>query len=64
MSTALACVRACVHTLYVRTGEACLGTSTSKCMSVAENECSLGSDGWLRTSAYAEVMLYRASDLT
>ncbi len=60
-------VRAYVRTyvrMYVRAGEACLGTSTSKCMSVAENECNVGSDGWLRTSAYTEAMLYRASDLT
>ncbi len=43
------CVRACVRTYvpaYVRVGEACLGASD---VSVAGNECSLGSDGWLRT---------------
>ncbi len=34
MSTALACVRACVRT-YVPVGEACLGTSAVR---VAENE--------------------------
>ncbi len=48
MSTGLACVRA--YVLYVCVGEACLGASE---VSVAGNECSLGSaaDGWLRTSA-------------
>ncbi len=36
--------------MHVRVSEACLGTSE---VSVAGNECSLGSasDGWLRTSA-------------
>ncbi len=54
MSTALnvlACARACVPACaYVRVGEACLRTS-AVWNSVAGNECSLGSDGWLRTSA-------------
>ncbi len=34
--------------MYVHVREACLGTSE---VSVAGNECSLGSDGRLRTSA-------------
>ncbi len=39
------CVRACI-----RVGEVCLGTS-EVLDSVGGYECSLGSDGWLRTSA-------------
>ncbi len=48
-----ACVRACVYT-YVCVGEACLGVSE---VSVAGNVCSLGSDGWLRTSAEGQERL-------
>ncbi len=43
---------------YVRVGEACLGTS-EVWDSVAGNECSLGSDGWLRTSAKGQDHLVR-----
>ncbi len=58
MSTSLACVRT-----GLPVGEACLRTSKVICISVTENECSLGSDGWLRTSSYTEAALYRVSDL-
>ncbi len=49
-----ACICACVRRTYVRVGEACLGVSE---VSVAGNECSLGSDGWLRMSTEGQERL-------
>ncbi len=53
MSTALglACVRVCVH-IHVRTCRRGLPGNQWTC--VDGNKCSLGSDGWLRTSAYPD----------
>ncbi len=51
---------ACVRT-YMPVGEAWLGRNT---VNEVENYCSLGSDGWLRTSACTEAAVYHASDLT